>query len=86
MFGFLGVMVALVGILGSVGGLMNSVFPFLSKPLWNCVLFVLLSVLLYRGLYEDLEKMVAFLVTTFSLIVIFCVLALQSTDHAITGA
>ena len=84
--GFFRVMVALVGILGSVGGLMVSVFPALSKPAWNCLIFLLLSVLLYRGLYDDLEKMVAFLVATFSLIVIFCVLALQGTEHAITGA
>ena len=84
--GFLGVMVALVGILGSVGGMMSSVFPWLPKWTWNCVIFALLSVLLYRGLYEDLEKMVSFLVAAFSLIVIFCVLALQGTEHAITGA
>ena len=84
--GFLGVMVALVGILGSVGGMMSSVFPWLPKWTWNCVIFALLSVLLYRGLYEDLEKMVSFLVAAFSLVVIFCVLALQGTEHAITGA
>ncbi len=83
--GFLGVMVALVGILGSVGGMMSSVFPWLPKWTWNCVIFALLSVLLYRGLYEDLEKMVSFLVAAFSLVVIFCVLALQGTEHAITG-
>ena len=84
--GFLGVMIALVGILGSVGGMMSSVFPWLPKWTWNCVIFALLSVLLYRGLYEDLEKMVSFLVAAFSLVVIFCVLALQGTEHAITGA
>ncbi len=84
--GFLGVMIALVGILGSVGGMMSSVFPWLPKWTWNCVIFALLGVLLYRGLYEDLEKMVSFLVAAFSLVVIFCVLALQGTEHAITGA
>ena len=83
--GFLGVMIALVGILGSVGGMMSSVFPWLPKWTWNCVIFALLGVLLYRGLYEDLEKMVSFLVAAFSLVVIFCVLALQGTEHAITG-
>ena len=84
--GFLGVMIALVGILGSVGGLMSSVFPWAPKWAWNCVIFALLSLLIYRGLYEDLEKMVSFLVAAFSLVVIFCVLALQGTEHAITGA
>ena len=79
-------MIALVGILGSVGGLMSSVFPWAPKWAWNCVIFALLSLLIYRGLYEDLEKMVSFLVAAFSLIVIFCVLALQGTEHAITGA
>ncbi|MCY3760245.1 MAG: Nramp family divalent metal transporter, partial [Gemmatimonadetes bacterium] len=83
--GFLGVMIALVGILGSVGGMMSSVFPWLPKWAWNCVIFALLSLLIYRGLYEDLEKMVSFLVAAFSLVVIFCVLALQGTEHAITG-
>ena len=33
-----------------------------------------------------MEKMVSFLVAAFSLVVIFCVLALQGTEHAITGA
>jgi hypothetical protein len=54
-------MIALVGILGAVAGLMNTVFAGISKQLWALPVIVVLAVLLWRGLYEDLEKMVTFL-------------------------
>ena len=83
--GYLGVMLALVGILGAVAGLMNTVFDGISKEAWALPVVILLSILLWRGLYNDLEKMVTFLVAAFSLIVIGSVLMLQATEHSITG-
>ncbi len=84
--GYFSVMPALIGILSAVAGLMITIFPGISYNIWAAVIFVVLSVLLYRGLYEDLEKMVAGLVASFSLIVIGSVLVLQGTDYAISRA
>jgi manganese transport protein len=50
------------------------------------VIFLSMSLLLYRGIYGDLEKMVAILVASFSLVVIGSVVALQWTDLSITQA
>ena len=83
--GYFSVMIALIGILGSVAGLMESEMPFLGFRAWAVVTFAALCVLLYRGLYDDLEKMVTALVATFSLIVIGSVLLLQGTDFALSG-
>ena len=84
--GYFSVTVAVIGILGSVAGLMVTIFPFLPEQIWAVVVFMGMSVLLWRGLYNDLETMVAALVATFSLVVIGSVLALQGTDYAISGA
>ena len=84
--GYFSVTVAVIGILGSVAGLMVTIFPFLPEQMWAVVVFMGMSVLLWRGLYNDLETMVAALVATFSLVVIGSVLALQGTDYAISGA
>jgi len=82
--GYFAVMPALIGILGAVAGLMITIFPGVDYEIWAVVAFVVLSLLLYRGLYEDLEKMVTGLVATFSLIVIGSVLVLQGTDYSIS--
>lgn len=84
--GYFSVTVAVIGILGSVAGLMVTVFPFVSESWWAVVVFLLMSTLLWRGLYGDMEMMVSILVTTFSLVVIGSVLALQGTGYAISGA
>jgi manganese transport protein len=84
--GYFSVMVAAIGILGSVAGLMVTVFPGISYNVWVCLIFLAMSVLLYRGLYQDLEKMITVLVASFSLVVIGCVLAMQGTAQAITAS
>ena len=50
------------------------------------LVFVVMTVLLWRGLYRDLEKMVTVLVATFSTIVIGCLIVLQTTPHAMSAA
>ena len=85
-FGYFSVFLALIGILGSVAGLMESVLPALSHKVWAVLIFVVMSLLLWRGLYGDLEKMVSILVATFSVVVIGCLLVLQGTPHAISAA
>ena len=83
--GYFSVTVAVIGILGSVAGLMVTIFPFAPEQVWAVVIFLAMSVLLWRGLYGDLEKMVSVLVATFSLVVIGSVLALQGTSYAISS-
>jgi hypothetical protein len=63
-----------------------ALFPALSEYVWAIVIFLLMSLLLWRGLYEDLETMVLVLVASFSLVVIGSVLMLQGTSYAINGA
>jgi manganese transport protein len=84
--GYLCTMLALVGILSAVAGLMVTIMPAISLNVWATIIFILLSILLYRGLYNDLEKMVTFLVAAFSVIVIGSVLMVQGTPYAINGA
>ena len=55
------------------------------EGLWAVVIYLAMSILLWRGLYNDLETMVSILVATFSLVVIGSVLALQGTGYAING-
>jgi manganese transport protein len=84
--GYFSVFAAVIGILGSVGGLLASVVPAIHHKAWDIVVFVLVVLLLWRGLYADLEKMVTVLVAAFSLVVIGCLLVLQGTPHAMAWA
>ena len=84
--GYFSVNIGLAGIIGAVAGLMTTVFSGTSTNVWAVLVFLLLGVLLYRGLYDDLEKMVTVLVAAFSLIVIASVLMVQWTEHAVSGA
>lgn len=84
--GYFSVFVALIGILGSVGGLLASVAPALDHRAWAVLVFLLMVVLLWRGLYGDLELMVTLLVAGFSVVVIGSLLVLQGTPHAMTAA
>ena len=85
MAGYLAVMIAIIGILGSVVGLMITLVPALPYEAWAVLIFLALSLLLYRGLYNDLEKMVTLLVASFSLVVILSVVLVQGTAYAISG-
>ncbi|MEE2659705.1 MAG: Nramp family divalent metal transporter [Candidatus Latescibacterota bacterium] len=84
--GYFSVTVAVIGILGSVAGLFESVWSSISREVWAGLTFLVMSVLLYRGLYEDLEKMFSILVMAFSVIVIGSLLMLQGTAYAVSGS
>ena len=84
--GYFSVFMALIGILGSVAGLVHTVAPWLGYRVWAVAILLLMAVLLWRGLYEDLERMVTILVAAFSVIVIGSLLVLQATGYAITSA
>ena len=86
LIGYASVFLSLIGILGSVGGLLASVAPFAPYKAWCVVVFVLVVVLLWRGIYQDLEKMVTVLVALFSLVVIGSLLFLQGTTYAFSSS
>ena len=86
LIGYASVFLSLIGILGSVGGLLASVAPFASYKVWCVVVFALVVVLLWRGIYQDLEKMVTVLVALFSLVVIGSLLFLQGTIYAFSSS
>ena len=54
--GYFSVTVAVIGILGSVAGLMVTVFPFASEQVWAVVIFLAMSVLLWRGTIRRLGE------------------------------
>tara|TARA_B100001094_G_scaffold329032_1_gene390889 strand:- start:80 stop:1417 length:1338 start_codon:yes stop_codon:yes gene_type:complete len=80
--GYASVFISLIGILGSVGGLLSSVFSNVPYQVWCIIVFVLVAALLWRGIYEELEKMVTILVAFFSLVVIGSLIFLQDTSYA----
>ena len=79
--GYASVFISLIGILGSVGGLLSSVFSSVPYQVWCIIVFVLVAALLWRGIYEELEKMVTILVAFFSLVVIGSLIFLQDTSY-----
>lgn len=81
--GYASVFLSVIGILGAVGGLMSSVIPAVPYKVWCFSIFALVVILLWRGIYGDLERMVTVLVALFSLVVIGSVIALQGTSYAV---
>lgn len=84
--GYSSVFLSVIGILGSVGGLLVTMMPAIPYRVWCVVVFALVVVLLWRGIYEDLEKMVTVLVALFSLVVIGSLLVLQGTPYAVQAS
>jgi len=84
--GYFSVFISVIGILGTVGGLLETVVPAVHNKVWDAAVFVLVAGLLWRGAYADLEKMVTLLVAVFSLIVFGSLIALQGTPNAMSAA
>lgn len=81
MVGYTLSLVTVGGILAAIAGLLGSVFPISDNPavsrnVWAVVTFAVVSVLLWRGFYNELEKLVALLVAGFSLSVVVALLLL----------
>ena len=81
---------ALVGILRATAGLLHAVVPITSSANhsvgWWCVIVFLVSfVVLWRGSYNHIEKLITLLVGVFSLSVIVGLVLIQGSDFRITG-
>ncbi len=46
------------GIFGACAGLLYSLFPFIPSKLWGIILYASVTVILWRGYYKDIEKLV----------------------------
>ncbi|MDW8366267.1 MAG: Nramp family divalent metal transporter [Abditibacteriales bacterium] len=81
--GYICSMATLVGIFGATAGLLQSCFPTLSYQMWAVVTFVVTALILYRGIYRQLESFVTLLVAGFSLSVLVSVILVQGTPYRV---
>ena len=85
MIGYTLSLVTVAGILEATAGLFSSLLPLAedsrhSTNIWAVITFVVVAVILWRGLYGELEKLVALLVGGFSLSVVVALFLLQGTE------
>lgn len=78
------------GMLSAIAGLLHDVLPLssdatMSGDAWAVIVFVATLILLWHGVYAELEKLVALLVVGFSFSVIVALLLLQGTSYRVTG-
>jgi manganese transport protein len=80
---------SLVGILRAIAGLLDSVLPIVSAEqsvnAWTVIVFLASFVLLWRGSYHHIEKIIAVLVGVFSLSVVVGLVLIQGTEFHITS-
>ena len=81
---------AFVGILRATAGLLHSVMPVASTANhsvggWCVIVFLISFVLLWRGSYKNIEKLITVLVGVFSLSVIVGLVLIQGSEFRITG-
>jgi Mn2+/Fe2+ NRAMP family transporter len=74
------------GIYGGSGQAVHLAFPQLPSEGWTVILAALASVLILSGTYRFLEKLLTFMVATFTFLTLFCAIVLQFTEYAITWA
>ena len=78
------------GMLVAIAGLLHALMPLgsdatVSTDAWAVIVCVSTFVLLWHGLYSELEKLVALLVVGFSLSVVVALFLLQGTSYRVTG-
>ena len=73
------------GIIGGVGIALNILIPSVPVTVWVLVTAPIVSLLIFRGWYAPIEKLSIAMIGLFTLFTIACVIALQSTEFAISG-
>ena len=89
MIGYTVTQVGLVGILLAISGLLHAVCPIVSDPtlsvtLWGFIVVGVTQFLLWRSLYDGLEKIVTVMVAVFSLAAVLSLVLIQGTDYRIS--
>ena len=72
------------GVYGGVGQAVHMAFPFLASKWWTIIFAALAVVLILSGTYRFLEKLMTFMVATFTFLTLACAVMLQFTPYAIT--
>jgi Mn2+/Fe2+ NRAMP family transporter len=87
---------SLAGMLAASAGMMDSLLPLsallplsdsteMPTRIWTVILTAVLLGVLWRGIYRDMEKLIAVLVLGFSLAVVMALFLIQGTEFRITG-
>lgn len=76
---------SLAGMMRATAGMLHAFVPLAqasndSMSAWTFVVFLLVGAILWRGAYDDIEKVIGIMVACFSLSVIIAVALLQQTD------
>ena len=74
------------GIIGGIAIILQILFPAVSIPLWCYLLAVLVSLLIYKGKYQPIEKYSLLFIGLFALLTLASVFALQFTPLRFTFA
>ena len=72
------------GVYGGVGQAVHMAFPFLASKWWTIIFAALAVGLILSGTYRFLEKLMTFMVATFTILTMVCAILLQFTPYAIT--
>ena len=72
------------GIIGATAGLLRGLLPTGSITTWAVIVVLLIQLLLWKGLYADLEKLVVVLVGGFSVVVVAGVILVQGTEYRLS--
>jgi Mn2+/Fe2+ NRAMP family transporter len=72
------------GIIGSVAIILQIIFPEIPIPLWCYLLAITVSLLIYRGKYQTIEKFSLVFIGLFAILTISSIVALQFTPLQIT--
>ena len=72
------------GIYGGVGQAIHMMLPFLESKWWTIIFAAVAAVLILRGTYRFLEKLMTVMVITFTFVTLTCAILLQFTEFAIT--
>ena len=72
------------GIYGGTGQAINMMLPILASKWWTIIVAATASIIVISGTYKFLEKLLTFMVITFTFITLCCAVSLQFTEFAIT--
>jgi len=90
MAGFVLTTLSSVGMMRATAGLLASLRPLggnqnLSIDIWTVLVFIIVVAVLWRGLYDDIEKFITVAVFGFSISVVIGVFLIQRTEYRITS-
>lgn len=74
------------GIIGGVGIVLNILFPAVSVVVWVCIIAPVVSLLIFRGKYQLIEKVSLVMIGLFAMFTVACVIGVQYTEFAFSSS